>query len=341
MVATSIQKTDNALFGHRNYVLSGALSASSSVAGLGVENLQNDQGSAASAWQTAVGVLTASLLIDAGGIAPWRMFGFFRSNATIGANVRWRLSNSPDMSNPVLDTGWGNAGVKREYLQHVFCPRILPAFVPEPAPVLVSETEDVIVTAEGDNIAMGLGPSSAISIDQPTDTVIDEFLGEEDGTQVVTDGTGIPSGGPLLARYCLFEIEDLNNDELFLNIPFIYAGDAWEPSRQISSESSWGMDAVVLETTTRGGQEFPDFQHMKRRWEIAMDSLATDEVFVGLAEVLRFCARGRNVLFVPFPHGDNRNYEAVYGRLSTKSDVTFRDKSGAFRAFRATVTERL
>lgn len=341
MVATRIETSGNALFGHRNYVLSAALSASSAISALGVGNLQNDHGSVASAWQTAMGVMAASLLIDVGGLAPWRMFGLFRTNLTSGARVRWRLSNSADMSNPVYDSGWLDAGVRPEYLQHVHCPPVAPAFVPEPAPVLETEDEVVMVTEDGDSIEVGPGPSDILSVDALDDFVIDEFLGAEDGGQIIGEGTGIPSGGPLLARYCRLDIEDLSNPDLFLSIPFVYAGDAWEPSRQISSGSSWGMDSRVDEVVMKGGQEYPDFQFMRRRWDIAVDSLPDADVFTGLAEVMRYALRGRNLLFVPFPQGERRNFEAVFGRFVVKSDISFVDKSGQHRAFRATVTERL
>lgn len=86
----------DAMIGWRNAVVSGTLTASSEAAGLDVGQLQNQHGSAAYAWQTAAGVTSANVKIDAGAAASWRAFGIFRTNLTSGATLRVRLSSFSD-----------------------------------------------------------------------------------------------------------------------------------------------------------------------------------------------------------------------------------------------------
>ena len=80
----------NLLLGYRNQVPGAVLTASSAAAGLGPANLQNDQGSASTAWQTTG--TGATLQIDAGTeAATWRAFLLARTNLTTAATVRWRV----------------------------------------------------------------------------------------------------------------------------------------------------------------------------------------------------------------------------------------------------------
>jgi len=349
MVATLIKTSGNALFGHRNYVLSGVLGASASVATFGVGQLQNEQGSPASAWQTPIGTTSAFLTIDAGSALPWRLFGLFRTNLTGAARVRWRLGPDPTMIAPVFDSGWLDGGVQPGYQQHVFAPRLNISEEVEPTSLLIEEDGDVIVSEDDDGVGepealqFNMGPSDVLMVDAEDDPVVDEFLIGEEGELFIGEGTGLAGTdqGSLTARYCRVDIEDAGNPDLFLNIPLVYAGDAWEPGRQISSDSASGTDAVTDEVVARSGAEYPVFRYEKRRWDLAFASLPDDEVFSGLEQVMRVARRGANVLFVPFPREDKSNFEAVFGRLTSRSDVTYPSTNKAYRAFRASVTERL
>lgn len=110
-----------ACFGWINNAGTGTLSASSETASLGAAQLQNDQGNAASAWQTAGGVTSAGLTVDAGVPgAAWRAFGLFRTNLTGAATVRWRVGAVAAMtSGVVFDTGTVAAGVAAGFGQSV------------------------------------------------------------------------------------------------------------------------------------------------------------------------------------------------------------------------------
>lgn len=87
-----------ALIGYANRLLTAALTAGSSAAGLGPTNLQSNQGDGASAWQTAAGALTpgtgAWLQADAGAAVAWRAVSIHRSNLTPDASLRVMLGTT-------------------------------------------------------------------------------------------------------------------------------------------------------------------------------------------------------------------------------------------------------
>lgn len=82
----------NLVIGYQNNLLLGGLAVSSSVPGLDASQLQNDQGNAATAWQTT-GVGTATLTITAAAGSKWRAFGLFRTNLTTAAVVTVQVRN--------------------------------------------------------------------------------------------------------------------------------------------------------------------------------------------------------------------------------------------------------
>jgi hypothetical protein len=106
------------MFGWRNAVPAATLAAgTSSPAGLDVAQLQNDQGSAATAWQKPG--TTATLTIDTRSFASvWRILALFRTNLTAAATLRWRLG-PVGMATTVYDSGTFTAGIVPGYLQSV------------------------------------------------------------------------------------------------------------------------------------------------------------------------------------------------------------------------------
>lgn len=87
------------IWGYRNVVLHGALSAGAEEANQPVENLREPVGHHAAAWQTPQGVLAAAdgawVSVDAGSDAQaWRAFALTCTNLTPLARVRWRVGPS-------------------------------------------------------------------------------------------------------------------------------------------------------------------------------------------------------------------------------------------------------
>lgn len=117
----AIAPSRNMLLGWPNRVPGGTVTASAEVVGLGAGNLQNDQGNPDAAWQTPVGVTEARLRLDAGYTGYWRLFGVFRTNLGLQAQVRWRVWQGTDYADAALeyDSGYVDAGVVFGFGQHV------------------------------------------------------------------------------------------------------------------------------------------------------------------------------------------------------------------------------
>ena len=61
----------NAAFGFDNWALTGELTASAAVAGLGADQLANPHGATATSWQTPVGTTSGWMQLDAGAAVSW------------------------------------------------------------------------------------------------------------------------------------------------------------------------------------------------------------------------------------------------------------------------------
>ena len=87
----------NAVFGCQNNVLAAALtSLVPGAPGLDVSQIQNDQGSPSTAFQSSG--TTAAVLIDSGSDAStWRAFLLARTNLTTAATVRWRVGSAESL----------------------------------------------------------------------------------------------------------------------------------------------------------------------------------------------------------------------------------------------------
>lgn len=114
-------------FGWLNAVTSGALSVVSAAANMGAGNLQDDQCSPDSAWQTPSGTVTGAwLVIDSGSASSiWQAFGLFRTNLTAAATVHWKVGNTLTtgrVSSPSYDSGSISAGIAPGYLQSLVVP---------------------------------------------------------------------------------------------------------------------------------------------------------------------------------------------------------------------------
>jgi hypothetical protein len=118
----------NCIFGlpDDNRVLTGALSASAAATGLGASNLADDHGATSTSWQTPAGTTSAYFQLDGGGGATWDVLGFFNSNLTPAATVRWRLSDDATFATSISDSGVLSGPVVAGYRQAL---RVLAATV--------------------------------------------------------------------------------------------------------------------------------------------------------------------------------------------------------------------
>lgn len=260
----------NAILAWQNAITTAALAASvGSPAGLDVGQLQNDQGSPATAWQASS--TSAQLIINTGNVsAVWRAFVLARTNLTPTATVRWRVGATTDFHPAAYDSGIVAAAVASGYGQSV-------------------------VVAPGDVV----GQYAQVIIDDPT------------------------------------------NPDGFVSVALAYAGPAFSPSIGMSWDSTYGRDDTTVETVTRGGQEFPVLQFVRRRWDIALDGVRQSEVWSQVMELDRVSRLGGNVLFMPDYTSPDRIHEAVFGRCKASADLAFPYQGADARSWKATITERL
>jgi len=143
------------------------------------------------------------------------------------------------------------------------------------------------------------------------------------------------------ADWCSIDINDPGNTDGFLNIPLVYAGPAWLPLTGLAYETTFGGDAGIDETISRGGQEYPKFRYDRRRGELAFMGIRQSEVMGQLAELQSTARRGNNILCVPDVTSETMTQEAIYGRVFATSDVGFPHAAADRRSWRARITERV
>jgi hypothetical protein len=143
------------------------------------------------------------------------------------------------------------------------------------------------------------------------------------------------------ARYARADISDATNTDTFLNIPLAFAGPVWIPQRNLGFSSAVGREHDAAVVRTRSGGEYVTLRSSRRRWAVSLPALTGSEVWPQVFELDSAAADGRNILFVPFPEGDDVQREAVFGRLASGGDVTWPAQSPARRAWSAIISERL
>jgi hypothetical protein len=260
--------TGRTLLAWNNYVLTSGLAATS--AALSISNVQDERGSAESAWQTVAGT-TQNVIVTitpAATQSNWRVFGLFRTNLTPYASVVVTLYNNP--ASPTFVWNGGADG-------------------PEP----------------------GFGQSIVVADDD------------------------------MVADYCTIEIDDPGNPDGFLNVPLIYVGPAWLPLTGLAYDSMFGLDAMLDEAVSRGGQEYPTLRYQQRRGELSFMGIRQGEVLNQLYELQATAHRGNNVLCIPDITSANVGLEAIYGRLNATADIGYPYAAADRRSWRARLRERL
>lgn len=161
------------------------------------------------------------------------------------------------------------------------------------------------------------------------------------GVQVGYGQSVFVAPSPVIGRHARCDIEDPTNPDNFVAVGLAYAGPVWQPALNIGWETTTNTDARVDEVVTRGGQEYPQYRFEQRRWDVAMQHILDSEIWSQAVEVQRAGRRGGNVLFVPDPEGENRNKEAVFGRVYSQSDIEYSNNTTQYRSWRLRVIERL
>lgn len=142
-------------------------------------------------------------------------------------------------------------------------------------------------------------------------------------------------------RVCQADLADPTNPDGFLNVPLAYAGPVFTPATNVSYSSAFGRDDQTDEVVSRGGQEYPSNQWVRRRWDVALDGIRGAEVWPSVMDLDRTARIGGNVLFAPDPAGADLQREAVFGRAKATADLTYPAGGSTRRAWKLRITERL
>lgn len=142
------------------------------------------------------------------------------------------------------------------------------------------------------------------------------------------------------ARYASCEVRNASNPDNFLSVALAYAGPAVEMLGGMSYSSQYGHEELADDYQTRGGQEYRELLAVRRRWDLAIESLRQSEMDDWAMDLDRVCRDGRNILYVPNPESMERaSRDSVFGRLKPGGQFGYR--SYVRRTWAATVTERL
>lgn len=143
--------------------------------------------------------------------------------------------------------------------------------------------------------------------------------------------------GAVTAAACRIDIADASNPDGVLNIPLAYAGPATEFN--ISPQSQPTLEPRRQDVTTRGGQVFTDPLSRARSWGITVGFIR-ESAIAFLDPLEAAAASGANILFVPRQSSARASAESILG-LMTSGPRGFLGPTGNFRAWSATITERL
>lgn len=143
------------------------------------------------------------------------------------------------------------------------------------------------------------------------------------------------------ADFLQITIDDATNPDNFLNVPQVFAGPGWAPSRSIGFSSSVGWDASQADVRTRGGQLYRDLLSRKRRWNIQLDSMSESEAWLDADPLLRTAATGQNVMFIPDTGSSYIQRTSLFGTIDSASDISYPYQAADRRRWSGSLVERL
>lgn len=133
--------------------------------------------------------------------------------------------------------------------------------------------------------------------------------------------------------------EPSGNPDGYLSAGMLFVGPIWQPKRNFDYSSTYGRSAIVDETKSINGMEFPQYRNQQRVLKISHQSLGYEET-PALDSIFAVAMTGTNILVVPDLTPANINNRTVFGRMvpdSITNPFGGANRSGA--SF--TITERL
>lgn len=150
----------------------------------------------------------------------------------------------------------------------------------------------------------------------------------------------LPLGSTMSGGWLRIGISDAANPDGFINIPILFAGDAWALARRPGFASTEGRDAQIDEIVTRGGNEFPQLRWQRRRVNLAFEAILASEL-ANLRALDTAARTGGNVLYVPDINSSTINSDAILGRCVPAADYGAMMSGGGLYSWRANITERI
>lgn len=144
-----------------------------------------------------------------------------------------------------------------------------------------------------------------------------------------------------VADYCIISIDDTTNTDNFINVPLAFAGPVWFPATGMTWQTTFGRDSLVDEVVSRGGQEYPTPRWLKRRRDVAMDSLTSPEVWADAQEIDRIGRVGGNMLLLPDSTSATIGNETLFGRYESVSDIGYVALVAGLFTWRFRIRERI
>lgn len=145
---------------------------------------------------------------------------------------------------------------------------------------------------------------------------------------------------PVVGNYVRIRLNDpAGNPDGYLSAGMLFVGPIWQPKRNFDYSSTYGRSAIVDETKSINGMEFPQYRNQQRVLKISHQSLGYEET-PALDSIFAVAMTGTNILVVPDLTPANINNRTVFGRMvpdSITNPFGGANRSGA--SF--TITERL
>lgn len=136
--------------------------------------------------------------------------------------------------------------------------------------------------------------------------------------------------------------EDPDNPDGFVSIGLAYAGELWQPVRNMSWAFTETLSAGTTETTSLSGVEFPETLWRRRDMTVTHQSLDSTDL-PSVRALVAVCQTGSNVLFLANPIGPDPYGLAsciLFGRAAP-SDIAFPYQAADRRSLTLTLKERL
>lgn len=134
---------------------------------------------------------------------------------------------------------------------------------------------------------------------------------------------------------------DPTNPDNHINVGGLFIGPLWIPATGLSWDTTLGRNVRRVDTVSRGGQVWSQFQSVQRRRSFTLGNLRGAELWAQQQDLEATAALGGNVLLIPNITSSTLGQEAVYGPLTPAADASMPLHNADRFSWGGTVTQRL